>query len=105
MNIVYPIEDHIIVLSKLGKDYKMYLKETVLLFHKRLQATEVLELLPIYSYPVSDNALKNTLLLGIHIVNIAYPIEDHLDALSNHGKDYKMYLKETVLLFPKAEVA
>jgi hypothetical protein len=45
--------------------------------------------------------LKNSLLPGIHIVNIAYPIEDHLVALSNRGKDYKMYLKETVLLFCK----
>ena len=37
-------------------------------------------------------------------MNIAYPIEDHLVALSNRGKDYKMYLKETALLFPKPEV-
>jgi len=33
-------------------------------------------------------------------VKIAYPIEDHIIALSKRGKDYKMYLKETVLETP-----
>ena len=64
----------------------------------------VLELLPIWAYPVSNNALMYSLLSGANIINIVYPKEDHIIALSNRGKDYEMYLKQTVLLFPKPEV-
>ena len=42
-------------------------------------------------------ALKNSLLPEVIIVKTAYPIKDHIIALSKHGKNYKMYLKETVL--------
>jgi len=42
--------------------------------------------------------LKNSLLLGEIIVKIAYPIKDHIIALNKLGKNYKMYLKETVLI-------
>jgi hypothetical protein len=42
--------------------------------------------------------LKNSLLLGAIIVKIAYPKKDPIIALRERGKNYKMYLKGTVLI-------